>query len=415
MGHPAAGATVPSASKLSGGRQPEIRIGNPIATMNILRLKQFVISSCFCTLIALFPTIAQTPGWAADATVKPGPDVLVFTNGDHLSGKLDHEADGTVFFTSDNAGTVQVKWDKLKELRTAEPFAVIENGVVVGRKQANPNVPIGDISVTDGTLTVTAGQGAHQIPVKNIAYLVDQPTFEKNVLHGQSLLQGITGSISAGLSAVSSTQNSVSINSAVILSRAVPAVTWMPARRRTLLNFSNTYGRITSPTSPTVKTSILHGGLEEDEYITPRFYFLQQAMFDHNFSQGLDLQQLYGIGAGYTLIKDPIQELDVTGVIDYTKQSFASGVSNNIIGSSFGDNYIRKFGKKIVFTQLAAFNPAWNHPSAYSANFAAGATFALYKNFGWSVGMADSYLNNPPAGFKGNSVQFTTGLTYAIQ
>lgn len=379
--------------------------------MTLFTSRRFTIFSLLLLAASLLPISLATPTYAADGQ----PDVLVFSNGDKLAGKLDHEAAGTVFFKSDNAGTVEVPWAKLKELRTETPFAVIENGVVVGHKRANSDVPIGNIAVEGDTLTVTTGQGAQQIPVKNIAYLVDQPTFEKNVLHGQRLMQGITGSISAGASTVSSTQNSVSVNSAVILSRAVPAVTWMPARRRTLLDFSNVYGRITSPTSPTVKTSILHGGLEEDEYFSPRFYFLQQAMFDHNFSQGLDLQQLYGIGAGYTVIKDPIQELDVTGVIDYTKQSFASGTSNNIIGSSFGDNYVRKFGKKIVFTQMAAFNPAWNHPSAYSANFAAGATFAMYKNFGFSVGMADSYLNNPPPGFKGNSVQFNTGLTYAIQ
>lgn len=384
--------------------------------MRYLRLKccsALVSSGLFS--VFLLALLASVPAHAADAAAaKTGPDVLVFLNGDKLSGKLDHVAAGTVVFNSDNAGAVAVSWDKLKALRTSEPFAVIENGVVIQRKQANAEVPEGKISVKDGMLTVTTAQGARQIDVKNIAYLVDQPTFEKNVRHGQSLLQGITGSVTAGVSTVSSTQNSVSINSGVTLSRVVPPVVWMPARQRTLLNFSNTYGRITSPTSPTVTTNIVHGGLEEDEYLSPRFYLLQQAMFDHNFSQGLDLQQLYGFGAGYTMIKDPIQELDLTGVIDYTKQSFASGTTTNIIGSSFGDNYVRKFGKKIVFTQMAAINPAWNHPSAYSANFSAGATFALYKNFGLSVGMADSYLNNPPAGFKGNSVQFNTGLNYTI-
>jgi hypothetical protein len=371
------------------------------------------ILSALLSVAGLLPVSVPA---AAQTAATNSQDVLVFSNGDKLSGKLDHEAAGSVFFKSDNAGTVEVPWDKLKELRTETPFAVIENGVVVGREKANADVPIGTLSVEGDTLTVSTAQGARQIPVKNIAYVVDQPTFEKNVLHGQGLLQGITGSITAGASAVHSTQNSVNVNTAITLARAVPPVAWMPPRQRTLLNFSNVYGRISQPNTPTVKTSILHGGLEEDEYFSPRFYFLQQAMFDHNFSQGLDLQQLYGIGAGYTAIKDPRQELDVTAVIDYTSQKFAASASSvNIIGSSFGDNYVRNFSKKVVFTEVAAFNPAWNHPSDYSANVAAGATFALYKNFGFSVGMVDSYLNNPPAGFTGNSVQFNTGLTYAIQ
>ena len=357
---------------------------------------------------------------AADAAAKPKPDVLVFSNGDMLTGKLDHEADGTVFFASDNAGTVKVPWAKLKELHTEAPFAVIETGVPVGRKKANLDIPVGTVSLAGDTLTVTTSSGTREIPVKSIAYLIDQSTFDKNVNKKQGLTEGITGAITAGASTVNSTQNSVSINSGVVLSRIVPPVAWMPARQRTLLNFNSNYGKVTQPNTPTVKTNILHGGLEEDEYLSPRFYLLEQAMWDHNFSQGLDLQQLYGGGAGFTAIKDAKQELDVTGIVDYTKQSFsASGTApaytNNIIGSSFGDNYVRKFPRKIVLTEIAAFNPAWNTPSDYSANVSVGATFPVYKNFAFSVGVIDSYLNDPPPGFKGNSVQFNTGLTYTIQ
>ncbi|MHB1958662.1 MAG: DUF481 domain-containing protein [Acidobacteriaceae bacterium] len=372
-----------------------------------------------CLLVAgcLFPAL---PTHAADAAAKPKPDVLVFSNGDTLTGKLDHEAGGTIFFASDNAGTVQVPWSKLKELRAEKQFAVIETGSPVGRKKANLDIPIGTISIEGDTLTVNTLHGSQRIPVKNIAYIIDQATFEKNVFKKQGLAQGITGTVSAGASTVNSTQNSVSINSGVVLSRVVPPVTWMPARQRTLLNFNSNYGQVTQPNTPTVKTNILHGGLEEDEYFSPRFYLLEQATYDHNFSQGLDLQQLYGIGAGFTAIKDARQELDFSVIMDYTKQQFsASGVApatgNNLIGSSFGDNYMRKFPKKIVLTEIAMFNPAWNTPADYSANVSVGATFPVFKNFGFSVGVIDSYLNDPPTGFLGNSVQFNTGLTYSIQ
>jgi hypothetical protein len=370
-----------------------------------------------CLLLAgcLLPAL---PTRAADAAAKP--DVLIFSNGDTLTGKLDHEAGGTISFVSDNAGTVEVPWAKLKELHTEGPFAVIETGARVGRKKANLDIPIGTISIEGDTLTVTTSSGARQIPVAKIAYIVDQPTFDKNVNKKQGFTEGITGAISAGVSTVSSTQNSVSINSGVVLSRVVPPVTWMPARQRTLLDFNSNYGKVTQPNTPTVKTNILHAGIEEDEYLSARFYLLEQGTWDHNYSQGLDLQQLYGGGAGYTAIKDDKQELDFTGIIDYTKQSFSASATspaytNNLIGSSFGDNYIRKFPKKIVFTEIALFNPAWNSPSDYSANVSVGATFPIYKNFAFSLGVIDSYLNDPPPGFKGNSVQFNTALAYTIQ
>jgi hypothetical protein len=388
---------------------------------NLMRTSylSFPIVSSLLLAASLLPAVV-TPSNAAAATK---PDVLVFSNGDTLTGKLDHEADGNVFFKSDNAGTVKVAWAKLKSIRTEGPFAVIETGTPVGRKKANLDVPVGTLSVDGDTLTVTTANGAQQIPVKSIAYLVDQPTYEKNVTNGQGLLQGINGTVAAGASTVNSTQNSVSINSAVALTRAVPPVTWMPARQRTVLNFASNYGRVSEPNTPTVKTNILHGGLEEDEYFSPRFYLLQQAMYDHNFSQGLDLQQLYGLGAGFTPIKNARQELDLTAVIAYTRQQFSgnssatppvAATSTNLVGLDFADNYTRKFARKIVFTEVASVNTPWNSPSDYSSNVAVGANFPVYKNVGFSVGVVDSYLNNPPTGFKGNSVQFNTALTYTI-
>jgi len=38
----------------------------------------------------------------------------------------------------------------------------------------------------------------------------------------------------------------------------------------------------------------------------------------------------------------------------------------------------------------------------------------LYKRFSLTTGILDSFLNDPPGGFKRNSFQFTTGLTYVL-
>jgi hypothetical protein len=389
---------------------------------NFLKIRTSLIGCWIVALLAVSPAVlaAKKPKAAVKPAPKPSPDVLVFTNGDKLTGALDHEENGTVFFKSDNAGMVQVPWTKLKQLTTTGPFAVIEDGTVVARKRRNADVPIGTVAVDGGMLTVTTAAGTQQIPVKNIAYLVDEATFEKNVRQRQGFFQGITGTMSAGASTVTSTQNSESVNTNIALARGVPAVDWMPPRQRTLLNFNNSYGRITQPNTPTVKTNILHAAIEQHQYFSPRFYTLEQAVFDHNYSQGLNLQQLYGMGVGYTVLKNPVQELDVTAVVNYTRQQFDSVTppvepTQNLIGSNFGDNYMRKLPKGVVFTEVASFTPAWNELQDYSTNVALGATFPVFKNFGFSVGFIDTYLNVPPTGFQGNTVQFTTGLTYSLR
>ena len=118
----------------------------------------------------------------------------------------------------------------------------------------------------------------------------------------------------------------------------VPDVTWLAPRNRTTGDFSASYGKITDPAyiqpaSPgppptpatlvpetTVKTSIYHGDFERDEYLTDRLYYLGALAYDHNFSQSLQLQQIYGGGIGYTIIKQPKQTLDLKALIQYERQ-----------------------------------------------------------------------------------------------
>ena len=56
---------------------------------------------------------------------KPAPDVLIFNNGDQLTGKLQRATGGSVVFKSDMAGEVTVSLDKIKELRSDGGFAVL--------------------------------------------------------------------------------------------------------------------------------------------------------------------------------------------------------------------------------------------------------------------------------------------------
>ncbi len=58
----------------------------------------------------------------AQAAPKPAPDVIVFTNGDQLTGTLER-ADGDSFvFKSDIVGEVTVSADKIKELHTSGKY-----------------------------------------------------------------------------------------------------------------------------------------------------------------------------------------------------------------------------------------------------------------------------------------------------
>jgi hypothetical protein len=368
-------------------------------------------------------------GQSADQS--KGPDTLVLSNGDTLHGKLVQETNGAVTFHSDPLGDLSLSWDKIKELHTSEIFAVIPKDMKKRGRREALNLPKGTVDEADGLVTMRPEAGATiaPIPVKNAQVIVDAPLLDKELNHEPGFLAGWTGAATAGATLVSATQNSYQVAGSVGLVRTVPMVTWLDPRNRTSVDFAASFGKITQPAytsggvftaATTTKSSILHFDAERDEYFSPRMFALGQASFDHNFSQDLDLQQIYGGGLGWTALKTPTQEADLKATMQYEKQLFITGSSEanqNLIGSTFAANYLLKL-KLVTYTQAAAFIPAYNNMRAYSATETNTFAFPTYKDFAFSVGTLDSYLNDPPATApptKRNSFQFTMGLTYAFK
>ncbi|WP_263408275.1 DUF481 domain-containing protein [Terriglobus tenax] len=352
---------------------------------------------------------------------KPTPDVIVFQNGDQLTGTLVRGIGDTVVFKSDVVGEVTVPLSKVKELRSSGSFALLKKDTPVNRK----NTQTGMVNVVGDSVTLLQPMGqVETIPVKNLAYIIDQQTYDRELEKKAGPLYGWKGTLTAGASFVQSTQHGGTFTSGISLSRSIPTVAYLKTRNRTLFNLTETYGKLTTPVIPqtnpptpdsVVKTSIFHTDLERDQYVSQRFYYLGTVAFDHNYSSGLDLQQIYGAGMGWTPISTAKQQLDVKGSINYEKQQFESASSNlNLIGASIGEAYKRNLPRAVVFTQSLQVLPAFNNVQAYSANFATGLTMPVFKRLSMSVSASDNFLNNPSPGFKKNTFQFVTGVTYTL-
>jgi hypothetical protein len=364
------------------------------------------------------------------------PDILVLSNGDTLHGKLVNSSDGKVTFHSDALGDFSLGWDKIKELHTSGSYAVIDKSIRVRSKKIAATIPTGQLEMTNNALAVRPDKAAAPapIPVANALYIMDTRTLDKELYHQPGFFTGWNGAATAGAAIVAATENQYTFSGGIGLVRVVPTVSWLTTRNRTSIDFTGSFGKITQPaytipatgTTPATlvpavvtKSALYHGDAERDQYLSPRFFALAQTAFDHNFAQDLDLQQIYGGGFGWTFLKTPRQEADAKATIQYEKQQFISGSSanQNLIGSTIALAYVLHH-KLVTYTQGLAFIPAFNNPHAYSANETNTLAFPAYKNFSFSLGTLDSYLNNPPDSLpptKRNSFQFTMGLTYAIK
>jgi Protein of unknown function, DUF481 len=323
------------------------------------------------------------------------------------------------------AGDLTFTWDKIKSIHTAQKFAVIQQGQHVSRKAPDSDVPQGAVAIQDGKIQVNTGAPeTKDIAQKNAQYLVEEGAYTKTVHANPGWGSNWAGSLTAGAGDIEATQNSRTFTGAGSFVRTVPGVNWMDPRNRTTADFTLAYGSVSQPGTVTTKTNIVHGDAEHDWYLSPRFYALVDTSFDHNYSQGLDLQEIYGGGFGYVLIKTPRQELDLKADIHYEHQNFGftPGIvpptktpSKSLIGADIGDTYTAKLAHGILFNQGLVVTPAFNTPSAYSALATAGLTFPVYKRLGFNVSALDDFLNDPAFGSKKNSFQFSAGVTYTLK
>lgn len=376
------------------------------------KLIRFIAAASFVAACGSAPLCGQKPGAA-----KPQPDVLIFTDGEKLIGQLKSAKGDSIVFKSDMAGEVTVAWSKIQELRTSHAFAVVNKNVKLGKHADISQVPQGNVAMTDQKVAVEPATGAPRtVPVPDVGFVVAQPEFEKAMHHQAGFFQDWGGAVTAGLSLVQATQSARTFTGGIALVRTEPAEGWLNPSTRTLFDFSAAYGKVTQTGLEDIKTAIYHGDAEEDKYFSPRLFGFGQAAFDHNFSQGLRLQQMYGGGLGWTASKSAAAELDLKAGLSYIHQGFDISASNqSLVGTTFAEIYTRKFQHGILLNEQLSATPSWNNTNAYFGTGSVSLTMPVSKRLSMTTAALDTFLNDPPAGFKKNSFQFTAGLTYALK
>jgi hypothetical protein len=262
--------------------------------------------------------------------------------------------------------------------------------------------------------------------------MLDEPAYQRE-LHNQSdFLYGWYGTVTLGATVVKATNSAQTYTGAVALVRAIPTIAGLPAGSKTILNLSGTYGLAKNPeivsggdvyqTASVTKTNILHGDLEYDKFFTPEVFGLVNASADHNFGNGLELQQAYGSGVGWAILRSPQNDLAVRASLQYEQQQFYNGITSglgtptdNLVSASIRETWSRTFPHSIKFNEYVTLNPTFNIVRAYSGVAGVGFVFPVYKNLNFSVTTTDNYLGDPPEGFLRNTFQFISGVTYTLK
>jgi len=411
-----------------------------------------------CAIICLFLTLslhalsdapAKAPAKVAEKKDADPKEVLIFKNGDQLTGNLLNSTGTEVKFESEMAGVVTVSLDKIKELKSTRQFAIVPKDIKDSRNSAM--VPQGRINIKDDTIVVVPlpadssttpavpnsmdqlpaqnqqakiaaptipADGRKEVAASKVGFIVDDHTYQEEIHKKIEWKDGWGGHITTASTMVFATQNSYLFLISVALQRSVPNVSWLDPKLRTKIDYTQSAGQTSQIGTPTTRTNIYHAAAERDKYVTPRRYFLVQTSFDHDSTQGLDLQQIYGAGIGATLFKQEHSEFDLTADLHYESQAFnstadVSTLNRHLVGTSWTEAYTRKFGK-LQFDEKILANTAWNDESAFSASGTTSVRMPVYKKLAFSLAIIDNFQNDPQVGYNKNSFQFATGFAFNL-
>jgi len=349
----------------------------------------------FCCALAalLFPALVHA-------------DTLTFTNGDQLTGTLDHANAAACVFHSDMAGSVTVPWKNIRDLRTTTSYVVVSNGGTTQR---------GELIVAAGMIEITSPTALQPgfVAPAAVRMIVDPKVYSDVVMAHPAPWQTWHGQVTGGFSQVSATQSSSSYTAGVDFERPVPQLGWMNQRSNTSFHFQGTYGKVSQPGNATLVTSIYSSSLEQDQDLNQRLFVFGNALVDHNLSQGLELQQSYGAGLGWKLFDSAPTKLALKADLHWTHQRFLSAATPSFLASSFSESLRQSYGN-IIWTQRVSLTPSYTNGLAYQMSGLSAWAVPLYHALSLNFTVIDSYLNNPQPGFMRNSLQISTGLQYTL-
>lgn len=363
-------------------------------------------------------------------------DIIVFANGDRLSGKFKQATYDSVTFVGDVTKLVSLQWADIREIDLGpQTLCVIGKAIAGSGAPSNFNLVKATVKV-EGAELVFSSKAAdiHRIPREQLLSATPKISNDKQATSEQtSLFQGWGGQLQSQDSLTSSTQHQYQVGASLHMARATQSDEAF-AHQITGINLQANYGESKKPGASPVITQVYEGGLQQDVYITNNYddcgnrrwggaRILAVTDFYHNLSLGMNLEQAYGGGLAWDRQsgKERLgrQKYGLSVDLRYIGEDlYSSGKAQQLIAANLGQNYQIKFnlvkGKPIILAESGSVIPAFNNSRALQARGIASLTVPLTTKFSVGVQEVDDYLRNAPPKSKQNYSSLQVKFTYAI-
>jgi hypothetical protein len=309
---------------------------------------------------------ALTP--VAPVLAAPKTDIIVFRNGDRLTGEIKGLEKGRLELSTDTAGTVNIEWDKIASVQTTQYLDV---ETTTGARFFG-KVPPGDVAGSMRVI-VTGEPEGQVLPMVDVVRIapIDQG----------GLIKRLDGYITAGFS-YAQANNETDLNFSGGLSSRDEVRQWTLDGQTTINSRSDDR-----------TTSMYDVTLANRRFLPERWFAQGFGTVQGNDELGLDIREVLGAGLGRFIVQTGHNEWSAVAGLAGVRENFQSEETRNSLEGVIGTEYSYFWydtPKRSVDFGLAVF-PSLTESGRVRAEAQLESRFEIVKDLFFEVSGYGSY------------------------
>jgi putative salt-induced outer membrane protein YdiY len=330
-------------------------------------------------------------------------EVVMFKNGDQLTGSWLRVVDGKMQFKAEVVGEVAIPIAKVRSFRSEKPAVVILKD---GKSLR------GGLSITEsGEIELKSNGQATPVPTKSIVAIypmkVYQPRGEERPPRPWTNWRG-KGNF--GYSLVRGDQDARTISLGVDATRRQPDLPGLRERFRTHYFLNLLFANTTSTSGIRVSANSVTSGLRQDFLFTPSNFVFLLGQLDHIQAQSLNLRQTYGGGFGHDLLHGPRLELSFLGGTTFVQEDFETPVKRRNVEGLVGEKFSWRIFERLSFAHFLNFYPNLTDRGEYRFDTTSTLSARVSSRLSFNTTFTRHFLSKPLPGRKNSETVLTTGL-----
>lgn len=314
--------------------------------------------------------------------------VVVFKNGDRLSGKVETVADGKMVLDTESAGKVTIDMSTVDSFSTDEPIKLQLNDGTLLMQQVN---------VSEGGKVNLAGSetiNGQPLDLSNLT-AVNPPEKPKPEWDGN---------ISAGYTQTTGNSETTSSSVDLKLSRR---------GEDDRITVTGYYLFGTEEKDGEEETSRDKWGIfgKYDYFITKKFYSFVNGSYERDRIANLDARAIVGGGVGYQWIESPVMNFNTDLGLGFMHEQYSDPEkTNNTIVGQLGYHFDRKLTENLTFLHDCRLIPDLKKPSNFKVNSSAELRAALTKAIYANLKVIMDHNSEPAADAEKTDMAYFVGV-----